>query len=152
MRSGAACNCCIWHGNGRCAYHGVPVPKSLEDQAEEPQPGMVGCEPYANGRGWWHVPGCPHVDWGEDAGAGAGVGGAVLMAGKDEEDEARARFQEFVKASPGAQPAVLAAFEETFLAGWSAAASYHEHFEDHGLPASWPECRYCQPAMEAEVT
>jgi hypothetical protein len=73
------------------------------------------------------------------------------MAGKDEEDEARARFREFVKASPGAQPAVLAAFEETFLAGWSAAASYHEHFEDHDLhmPASWPECRYCQ---EAEVT
>jgi hypothetical protein len=23
----------------------------------------VQCEPYANGRGWWHVPGCPHVDW-----------------------------------------------------------------------------------------
>lgn len=26
----------------------------------------AGCEPYANGRGWWHVPGCPHVDWGGD--------------------------------------------------------------------------------------
>lgn len=25
------------------------------------------CEPFANGKGWWHVPGCPHVDWGEDA-------------------------------------------------------------------------------------
>jgi len=24
------------------------------------------CEPYANGQGWWHVPGCEHVDWGED--------------------------------------------------------------------------------------
>jgi ribosomal protein S27AE len=26
------------------------------------------CEPYANGKGWWHVPGCPHVDWGENIG------------------------------------------------------------------------------------
>jgi len=24
------------------------------------------CEPYANGRGWFHTPGCEHVDWSED--------------------------------------------------------------------------------------
>ena len=29
------CTCCIWHGDGRCACHGMPAPKSLEDQAEE---------------------------------------------------------------------------------------------------------------------
>jgi hypothetical protein len=23
------------------------------------------CEPYANGQGWWHTPGCEHVDWGD---------------------------------------------------------------------------------------
>lgn len=27
---------------------------------------MANCEPYANGQGWWHVPGCSHVDWSED--------------------------------------------------------------------------------------
>jgi hypothetical protein len=74
-----------------------------------------------------------------------------MATGKDEEDEARARFREWVKAGSGAQAAVLAAFEETFLAGWSASALYHEHSEDHGLPASWPECRYCQLAREAEA-
>lgn len=21
------------------------------------------CEPYTNGKGWWHVPGCDHVEW-----------------------------------------------------------------------------------------
>lgn len=23
----------------------------------------VTCEPYANRQGWWHTPGCEHVDW-----------------------------------------------------------------------------------------
>jgi hypothetical protein len=25
------------------------------------------CEPFANGKGWWHNAGCEHIDWGEDA-------------------------------------------------------------------------------------
>jgi hypothetical protein len=24
------------------------------------------CEPYENDQGWWHIPGCEHIDWSQD--------------------------------------------------------------------------------------
>lgn len=31
--------------------YGIPIPPEAT------------CEPYKNGKGWWHTPGCEHVDW-----------------------------------------------------------------------------------------
>jgi hypothetical protein len=42
---------------------GVAFVKLAEDGAEA---GPITCEPYGNGRGWYHVRGCKHVDWGQD--------------------------------------------------------------------------------------
>lgn len=35
------------------------------------------CEPYANGQGWWHAPGCEHIDWEGDDVRDIRVGTAV---------------------------------------------------------------------------
>jgi hypothetical protein len=41
--------------------------RSIEEIAADLRAGLCElkdtCEPYANGRGWWHVPGCNHIDW-----------------------------------------------------------------------------------------
>lgn len=42
---------------------GRPAPERLAAEAEA-EAGHWTCEPYSNGKGWWHERGCPHVNWG----------------------------------------------------------------------------------------
>ena len=52
------------------SYRGYRAFNNPETPMPEPKPNLIQqrerCEPYANGKGWYHVPGCPHADWSDD--------------------------------------------------------------------------------------
>jgi hypothetical protein len=52
---------------------GIPLTdETIERLAAEAEAGYWTCEAYANGKGWWHERGCPHVNWGDEYPPGGG--------------------------------------------------------------------------------